>query len=113
MDNKLLHTEGELFLREMVMYDEPFNIVTANGYKVAIIPDSPHLKTTEIAVNAERIVTCVNAMQGLSNEEVESLLPILKDLVKTYSGFNGAGNAHKESAIYKAQQLLNKSKQTV
>ena len=37
------------------------------------------------------------------------LLKALMLMIKTYEGFNGAGNANKSSSIYKAQQVINKA----
>ena len=37
------------------------------------------------------------------------LLESLIQMVKTYEGFNGAGNAHEKSPIYKAQKAINKA----
>lgn len=72
MDTKLPHTEGkwELSLNKFMVIVKP---PTFDSIKR--IADCSHINIDfkEGRANAERIVTCVNAMQGLSNEEVKGL----------------------------------------
>lgn len=72
---KLLHTEGILEIQHryngqrVLSFRKVLPRGLCNGYVILVEEEKDDRNTEHI----DRIVTCVNAMQGLSNEEVEGL----------------------------------------
>jgi hypothetical protein len=68
---------------------------------------SPDLQTDK--ANAQRIVTCVNAMEGLSNEQVEGIRELIKDMAEyindTFS-LNEHGDKLRSKLIEQSQQYI-------
>jgi hypothetical protein len=117
--DKILHTDGK--------WENAGIYIVANGQQIGqafnidfkVNKDCTVTSSDTGKINAERIVTCVNAMDGLSNEEVKYLLEYKKELIIALEMANSLlkstyGAEFKEwIESVEIEKVLNKSKQTV